>query len=439
MSMPALAGVMIVLMLALMVMRMPIALAMFIPGALGIGIVAGTDTLLAALKGTTMARLSVYELSIIPLFLFMGQLAVRGGLSQTLFDAAAALVGHLRGGLALASLMACAVFGSICGSSVATAATVTQVAYPEMRRRGYSGSIASATLATGGTLGILIPPSVPLVIYAVLAEQNITTLFLAAMIPALMALAGYMGVVALLAQRHRGMPAMPRASRAQRRATFQRVWPIVVIFAVMLGGLYSGAFTPTEAAAVGVGAVVIVTAASGTLSRFMLSAAVRATAETTALIFMIFMGADLLNTALALTQLPGELAQWVSHLPLGPLAILVAILVLYLLLSSVMDELSMIILTIPVIFPVIMGLDLWGLLPQEKAIWFGILTLMVVQFGLIAPPIGLNVIIVNGLVRDVPIAATYRGILPFLFTDGLRIVVLVIFPGCALALIPLMR
>ena len=435
----ALAGVMITLMLALMVMRMPIALAMFVPGALGISMIAGADTLLAALKGTAMARLSVYELSIIPLFLLMGQLAVRGGLSQTLFDAAAALVGHLRGGLAFASLLACAVFGSICGSSVATAATVTQVAYPEMRRRGYSGSIASATLATGGTLGILIPPSVPLVIYAVLAEQNITTLFLAAMIPALIALAGYIGVVALLAQRAHGMPAMPRASWAQRHATLQRVWPILAIFIVMLGGLYSGVFTPTEAAAVGVGAVVIVSAAFGTLSRSMLGAAVLATAETTALIFMIFIGADLLNTALTLTQLPGELAQWVSHLPLNPLAILVAILVLYLLLSSVMDELSMIILTIPVIFPVIMGLDLWGLLPQEKAIWFGILVLMVVQFGLIAPPIGLNVIIVNGLVRDVPISATYRGILPFLFTDALRIVVLVIFPGCALALIPLMR
>ena len=284
MSMLALAGVMITLMLALMVMRMPIALAMFVPGALGISMIAGADTLLAALKGTTMARLSVYELSIIPLFLLMGQLAVRGGLSQTLFDAAAALVGHLRGGLAFASVLACAVFGSICGSSVATAATVTQVAYPEMRRRGYSGSIASATLATGGTLGILIPPSVPLVIYAVLAEQNITTLFLA----------GYIGVVALLAQRAHGMPAMPRASWAQRHATLQRVWPILVIFIVMLGGLYSGVFTPTEAAAVGVGAVVIVSAAFGTLSRSMLGAAVLATAETTALIFMIFIGADLL-------------------------------------------------------------------------------------------------------------------------------------------------
>ena len=427
------------LMVVLMLLRMPVAAAMFIPGALGFAWIAGTDTLLGALKGTTMARLSVYELSVIPLFLLMGQLAVKAGLSKSLFEAAAALVGHLKGGLGFAAIFACAVFGSICGSSVATAATITQVAYPEMKSHGYSGRLSTATLATGGTLGILIPPSVPLVIYAILAEQNIAKLFAASIVPALIAIAGYLVVLRLM-HRHDGQTTpLPRASSAARRQALLGVSPILIIFLLVFGGIYSGIFTPTEGAAIGTAGVLISGLIRKTLDWSALGASVLATAETTAMIFFIFLGADLMNSGLALTQLPTELASWVTTITADPLWILVAVLLLYLVLSSVMDELSMIMLTIPVLFPALMGLDLWGLEAQDKAIWFGILVLMIVQFGLIAPPIGLNVIIVNSLAREVPITQTYRGVLPFLVTDALRIVLLLLFPSLSLWLVHLLH
>jgi len=346
---------MLALMLGLMVLRMPVAAAMFIPGALGFAWIAGGDTLLGALKGTTMARLSVYELSIIPLFLLMGQLAVKGGLSRSLFDAAAALVGHLKGGLAIAAIFACAVFGSICGSSVATAATITQVAYPEMKSHGYSGRLSTATLATGGTLGILIPPSVPLVIYAILAEQNIAKLFAASIVPALIAIVGYVAVI-MLTHRHDGQAnALPKASWAVRRQTLLSVAPIFAIFVLVFGGIYSGLFTPTEGAAIGTAGVLLSGLYRKALTWAAVKAAVLGTAETTAMIFFIFLGADLMNSGLALTQLPAELATWVSTIDAHPAWVLVAVLVLYLLLSSVMDELSMIMLTIPVLFPALMG------------------------------------------------------------------------------------
>jgi C4-dicarboxylate transporter, DctM subunit len=437
---PAIVAVtMLGLMLMLMGLRIPVAAAMFVPGALGFAWIAGTDTLLGALKGTTMARLSVYELSIIPLFLLMGQLAVKSGLSRALYDATAAFVGHIKGGLGIASIFSCAVFGAICGSSVATAATITQVAYPEMKSRGYSGGLSTATLSAGGTLGILIPPSVPLVIYAILAEQNIAKLFAASIVPALIAIVGYTAVV-MLAHRHdRESTVLPRAAWAVRWPALGRVLPIIGIFMTVFGGIYAGLFTPTEGAAIGAAGVFLVGLARRELDKKALQSAVLSTAETTAMIFFIFLGADLMNSGLALTQLPAALADGVARIDIHPLWVLAAVLVLYLLLSSVMDELSMIMLTIPVLFPALMGLDLWGLEPQDKAIWFGILVLMVVQFGLIAPPIGLNVIVVNGLARDVAIAQTYRGVLPFLTADLLRIVLLVLFPPLSLWLVHLLH
>jgi C4-dicarboxylate transporter, DctM subunit len=433
------AMIMLGVMLVLMGLRIPVAAAMFIPGALGFAWIAGVDPLLGALKGTTMARLSVYELSIIPLFLLMGQLAVKGGLSRSLFDAAAALVGHVKGGLGIASVFACAVFGAICGSSVATAATITQVAYPEMKSRGYSGRLSTATLAAGGTLGILIPPSVPLVIYAILAEQNIAKLFAASIVPALIAITGYIAVLMLVHRQDSASILLPRASWAVRWVALRRVSSILGVFLIVFGGIYSGLFTPTEGAAMGAIGVLLAGLARRELSKEALQSAVLATAETTAMIFFIFLGADLMNSGLALTQLPAALAGWVAGIEIHPLWVLVGVLLLYLLLSSVMDELSMIMLTIPVLFPALMGLDLWGLDAQDKAIWFGILVLMVVQFGLIAPPIGLNVIIVNSLARDVAITQTYRGVLPFLATDVVRIVLLMLFPPLSLWLVHLLH
>jgi tripartite ATP-independent transporter DctM subunit len=427
-------------MLVLMAIRVPIAIAMFIPGALGYMALSGTLPLLSHLKGTLYARFSVYDLSVIPLFLLMGAFATQGGLSRSLFKAAASFVGHFRGGLAMAAILACAAFGAICGSSVATAATVTQVALPEMRAYNYSGRLATATLAAGGTLGILIPPSVVLVVYAILTEQNIAKLFAAAMIPGIIATLGYLITIGVVVRRHPEQgPAMPRHSWSERLVTMRAVWPVVAIFFVVFGGIYGGVFTPTEGAAVGAVSTFVAGIATRELDIAGIKRAFLSTAETSGMIFMIFVGADMLNSALALSQLPAALADTVAHLGLPPLMIIVGILIFYILLGCVMDELSMILLTIPVLFPSVMALDLFGLNPTEKAIWFGILVLMVVEIGLIAPPVGLNVYVVNSLARDVPMSETYRGVMPFLASDAVRVTLLLLFPAISLWLVRMMN
>ena len=423
-------------MLALMALRVPIAAAMFIPGALGYLAMTNDAALLNTLKGSAVARLTVYDLSVIPLFLLMGQFATQGGLSRALFKASAAFVGHIRGGLAMAAILSAAAFGAVCGSSVATAATITQVAYPEMRAHGYHGRLSTAVLASGGTLGILIPPSVPLVVYAILTEQNIAKLFAAATVPGLLATLGYLVVIALYC---RVRPALATPSEplpwAERWRALLGVWPIAAIFVIVFGGIYGGVFSPTEGAAVGA----IGTFAIGVAKRELGLAGVRrsflGTAETTAMVFMIFLGADMMNAALALTQMPARIAEWVGHLQVAPLLIVGAILVFYVILGCVMDELSMLLLTIPVIFPTVMALDLWGLTPEMKAIWFGILVLMTVGIGLIAPPVGLNVYVVNGIAKDVSMNETYKGIFPFLASDALRVIALLLFPALSLGLV----
>jgi tripartite ATP-independent transporter DctM subunit len=277
---------------------------------------------------------------------------------------------------------------------------------------------------------------VPLVIYAILAEQNITKLFVAAIVPAMIAIAGYLLVIAILVRRpDAAVPLHPKASWRARRQALRSIWPLISIFLAVFGGIYFGIITPTEAAAVGVAGCGLAGLTHGTLGRHKIAAAVLATAETTAMIFFIFLGADLMNAGLALTQLPANIAQWIGAQTIAPLWILFGVLGLYLLLSSVMDELSMVILTIPVVYPIIMGLDLWGLNPQDQAIWFGILILMVVQFGLVAPPVGLNVMIVNSLAKPCSISETYRGVLPFLLTDLVRIIALIFFPVLSLWLV----
>jgi C4-dicarboxylate transporter, DctM subunit len=420
-------------MLVLMAVRVPIAIAMFVPGAIGYVALSSEAALLSNLKGAVFARFSVYDLSVIPLFLLMGQFATQGGLSAALFRAAASFVGHFRGGLAMAAVLACAAFGAICGSSVATAATVAQVALPEMKRFNYSGRLATATLAAGGTLGILIPPSVVLVVYAILAQQNIAKLFAAAMVPGIIAASGYLIAIGVYVRLHPDQgPAQVRHSRQERLTTLAEVWPVAAIFLIVFGGIYGGIFTPTEGA--GVGAVG--TFIAGMLKRELDLPGIRrsflAAAETSAMIFMIFLGADMLNSALALSQMPAQLAQVVGGLQVPPLLIVAGVLLLYVVLGCVMDELSMILLTIPVVLPAVMALDLFGLDPAEKAIWFGILILMVVEIGLIAPPVGLNVYVIHGLARDVPMAETYRGVVPFLITDAIRVLLLLFFPVVSL-------
>ncbi|MFM7532506.1 MAG: TRAP transporter large permease [Rubrivivax sp.] len=424
-------------MLVLMAVRTPISIAMFAAGAVGYVLQAGWLPLANFLNTQAFARFASYDLSVIPLFILMGNFATQGGISRALFEFAAAVMGRFKGGLAMASVLACAAFGAICGSSVATAATITSVALPEMKRHGYSGRLATGTLAAGGTLGILIPPSVPLVIYAILTEQNIAKLFAAAMVPGIIAMVGYMIAIAIYVRLVPGQAPEHDEAPAITARSLSGVLPIATIFLIVFGGIYTGKFTPTEGAGVGAAATFVAALLKREITWQKFKHCFYATAEASAMIFMIFLGADLMNSALALTQVPGQLASVVQGWGLPPLAVVTAILLFYVVLGSVMDELSMILLTIPIFFPMIMGLD-FGMPKESVAIWFGIMVLMTVGFGLLAPPVGLNVYVVNGLARDVPIAESYRGVMPFLISDTLRTVLLLLFPPISLALVSLL-
>ena len=423
------------IMLVLMAVRTPIAIAMFVAGSVGYVAQAGWAPLSSFLNTQAFARFASYELSVIPLFILMGNFATQGGISKALFGFAAAVMGRFRGGLAMAAVLASAAFGSICGSSVATAATITSVALPEMKRHGYSGRLSTGTLAAGGTLGILIPPSVPLVIYAILAEQNIAKLFAAAMVPGIIAMLGYMVAIAIYVRLVPGQaPDNDSVSEKITLQTLAGVLPIGIVFVIVFGGIYGGLFTPTEGAAVGAASTFVAALLKRELTLEKLKTCFYATAEGSAMIFMIFLGADLMNAALALTQVPAQLSGVVLSWGLSPLMVVSAILLFYVVLGAVMDELSMILLTIPIFFPMVMGLD-FGMPKESLAIWFGIMVLMTVGFGLLAPPVGLNVYVVNSLAKDVPIAESYRGVMPFLISDVFRTLLLLFFPGISLWLV----
>ncbi len=420
-------------MLLLLAARVHIGMAMLLAGSIGYGFVAGVDPLLNYFKTAAYARFSVYDLSVVPLFLLMGQFATHGGLSRALFQAGNAFIGHWRGGMAMAGVTACAGFGAICGSSLATAATMGQVALPEMKAHNYSGRFATAAIAAGGTLGILIPPSVPLVIYAILTEQNIAKLFLVAFVPGVLAALGYMLVIAIIARvSPTDAPAGDRYTWGQRLQALVDTWPVLLIFLVVIGGIYGGFFTPTEAAAIGTVATAFVAWRSGGLKGRGFMQCMYGTAAATGMIFLILLGADVLNVFLVLTQLNTELAKWVIGLNMSPLMVMFIIIFIYLVLGCIMDSLSMILLTIPIFFPIIMGLDFYGLDPESKAIWFGMIVLMVVEIGLITPPVGMNVFIINSMAKDVPMKETFKFVMPFLASDLLRITFIVFFPSVVL-------
>jgi len=421
-------------MLLLMALRTPIAVAMFAAGSAGYLLQAGWLPFSNFLNTQAFARFASYDLSVIPLFILMGNFATQGGISRALFQFASAVMSRFKGGLAMASVLACAAFGAICGSSVATAATITQVALPEMRKHGYSGRLATGTLAAGGTLGILIPPSVPLVIYAILTEQNIAKLFAAAMVPGLIAMLGYMVAIAIYVRLVPGHAPERDEAPALTLKALTGIAPIAIVFIIVFGGIYGGWFTPTEGAAVGAAATFVAALIKREMDWGKFKQCFYSTAVTSAMIFMIFLGADLMNSALALTQVPAQLAGVVQGWGLPPLAVVGGILLFYVVLGAVMDELSMILLTIPIFFPMIMGLD-FGMPKESVAIWFGIMVLMTVGFGLLAPPVGLNVYVVNSLARDVPIAESYRGVMPFLASDTLRTLLLLFFPPISLWLV----
>lgn len=424
--------------LGMIFLRAPIGLAMLLCGFGGwyFAMNGNPTPLLAKLKSETYTTFSSYSLSIIPLFLLMGQFAALSGMSQSLFRAAEAFLGHRRGGVAMAAVGACAGFGAICGSSLATAATMSRVALPELRRYGYSGGFSTATLAAGGTLGILIPPSVILVIYAIITEQNIAKLFLAAFVPGLLAALGYVVTISIYVRLYpEAAGTRPRVPLARRWRALASTWPVLVIFAVVVGGIYLGWFTPTEGAAVGAAGTGIAALMSGSLSRRVFAESVLGTARTTAMIFFIILGAAFYNSFLALSGVPQAMTDWVLTQGLSPWLVLSVILLFYLVFGCLMDSLSMILLTVPIVFPVISAMD-FGLTPEQVAIWFGILVLIVVEVGLITPPVGMNLFIINAMDRDTPIADTYRAVLFFVASDIFRVSVLVAFPAITLFLLP---
>jgi C4-dicarboxylate transporter, DctM subunit len=436
MSSLSMAGAIFGVMLLLMALRVPIAISMFAAGVFGYITQVGWLPFSNNLNGIAYARFASYDLSVIPLFILMGNFATQGGISKALFEVAATVMARFKGGLAMAAVMASAAFGAICGSSVATAATITSVALPEMKRHGYSGRLATGTLAAGGTLGILIPPSVPLVIYAILTEQNIAKLFAAAMIPGVIAMTGYIIAIAVYVRLVPGQaPDHDDDDRPRMTAKLAMgVLPIAVVFLIVFGGIYGGLFTPTEGAGVGAAATFVAALLKRELTWAKIKKCFYATAEASAMIFLIFIGADLMNASLALTQVPAMLAEVVNGWGLSPLMVVTAILLFYVILGAVMDELSMILLTIPIFFPMIMAMD-FGMSQEMTAIWFGIMVLMTVGFGLLAPPVGLNVYVVNGMAKDVPISESYKGVMPFLISDVFRTTLLLLFPSISLWLV----
>lgn len=519
------------LLLTMIFLRVPIGLSMFVTGLIGLVLVTdGTQVPFGRLKSETFTTFSSYSLSIIPMFLLMGHFATLGGMSQALFKAAEGWLGHRKGGVAMAAVGACAGFGAICGSSLATAATMGRVALPEMRRYGYDGGFSTAVLAAGGTLGILIPPSIVLVIYAILVEQNIAKLFLAAFIPGIIAALGYVLAISIYVRIFPERAGTgPRMPYVERFAAMVKIWPVLVVFGAVVGGIYAGWFTPTEGAAVGALGTGLIAWANGGLTRVTLMESFTVTARSTAMIFFIILGAAFYNGFLALTQVPQGIAEWVGTSGFSPYMILVMILVFYLILGCFMDSLSMILLTIPIFWPVMEGLDfgfvsmldlhtaraveamaavpditssmvsslqatfasggaldaaqatamgaiqghfemadgmlegvftslangeelvrdqtralelrrvnegaLFRINSELVAIWFGILVLIVVEVGLITPPVGMNLFIINAMEKTTKMTETYKAVMFFVASDLVRVVLLVMFPVITLMFI----
>lgn len=430
---------MFAVLVVLLVLRMPIGVAMLVTGMAGYVMLSGWEPLINYLKTGLYYRVSSYSLSVIPLFLLMGQFAMHAGLSRALFAAANAWLGHRPGGLAMAAVGGCAGFGAICGSSLATAATMARVALPEMRRYGYSGALATGSLAAGGTLGILIPPSVVLVIYAIIVEANIITMFMAALIPGIMAVILFLITIALYVMvRPEAGPKGGVANRAEFIAASVRVLPVLGIFGLVIGGIYFGLFNPTPAAAVGVVLVAAYGVARGAIRLPDMKIALLETARTTGMIYLILLGAELLKIFMSRGGVPQAMAEWMVNSGLAPMSILVILLVALILLGCLMDSLSMILLAIPFFWPVLVGINggddvlaadaAFGMDAEELKIWFGILALIVVELGLITPPVGMNVFVISAMAKDVPMRETFIGVAPFFLIELVRVAILLAFP-----------
>lgn len=430
----AIGGVGFAVLFLLIALRVPIGVSMIAVGMVGYAAIAGVTSLLSFLKTESYWRFSSFDFSVIPLFLMMGNFANRAGVTTALFRAASAFIGHFRGGLAMAAIGGCAAFGTISGSSLATAAMMGQVSLPELRRYKYRASFATGCLAAGGTLGALIPPSIPLIIYAIMVEGNIVQLFQAAAVPGVLAAIFYCIVIGIVVRIDPAAgPAAARANARERLLALRDVWTVVLIFAVVMGGIYSGAFTPTEGAGIGaVGMALIAFFHGGMRLRGFIDTMLE-TALTSAMIFVILLGAGVLNAFLGFSQLPNWTAELFQNAGVPPLVIILGMIILYLFLGCIMDSLAMILITIPIFWPIVAGLD-FGMPVDDVKLWYGIIILMVVEIGLITPPVGLNVFVINSLAKDVPMIDTFRGVVPFLMADVVRLTLVVVVPTMSLLL-----
>ena len=428
MSSDAIAILGFVILFVLMLLRVPVGMAMGLVGVSGFAYLTSGGPALKIVGHTTMRTVTDFNFAVVPLFLLMGAFASTSGMSRELFRAANSFLGHLRGGLGMATIAACAAFAAICGSSVATAATFSKVAYPEMRRFGYPQSFATGVIAAGGTLGIMIPPSTVFAIYGLITEQDVGKLLIAGIIPGILATAMYIATITIIGIARPGfLPAGPAAPTKERIAALGNVWATLLLFAFVIGGLYGGLFTATEAAGAGAGGAFLIGLARGRLSRDDILRSLLETTRTTAAVFTILIGALLFGYFLTITQTPQKVTEFLTGLGIGRYGVLALIMLMYLVLGCLMDALAMIILTVPIIFPVIkeLGFD---------PIWFGVIIVMTVELGLIHPPVGMNIFVIKSVIEDVKISTIFYGVMPFIVTDILRLIILIMFPAIALYL-----
>lgn len=415
-----------VVLFVLMLLRVPVGMAMGLVGVSGYALIAGGGPALKLIGQTSMRTVTDYTFGVIPMFILMGAFVSVSGVSRELFRAANALIGHLRGGLGMATVLACGGFAAICGSSVATAATFSTVAYPEMRRYGYPQSFSTGVIAAGGTLGAMLPPSTVLAVYAVITQQDIGKLFMAGVLPGLLAMGMYvLTIIAIVALAPKLLPAGEKKPWSERLAAMKDVWPSLVLFIFVIGGLYGGVFTPTEAGGVGAGGAFLLGVIRRKLDRAGIRQALLQATRTAAAVFTVLIGALLFGYFLTITQTPQKLTEFLTGLGIGRYGVLALIMVMYLLLGCLMDAMAMIILTVPIIFPVIMQLGF-------DPIWFGVIIVMTVELGLIHPPVGMNVFVIKSVVQEVSFTTIFKGVIPFVLTDILRLLILIAFPAIAL-------
>ncbi len=411
-----------VVLFALMLLRVPVGMAMGLVGVCGFGYLSGWNPALKLIGQTSMRTVTDYNFGVIPMFMLMGALVTVSGMSRELFRSANAMIGHLRGGLGVATILACGGFAAVCGSSVATAATFSTVAYPEMRRHNYPQSFSTGVIAAGGTLGIIIPPSTVLAVYAILTQQDIGKLFIAGVIPGLLALLMYILTISVIVWFQPNLlPAGENKPWSERLASLKEVWGPLTLFIFVMVGLYAGLFTPTEAGGVGAIGALLIGLARGKLGKAELLEALLSATRTSAAVFTVLIGALIFGYFLTITQVPQNVTEFLTNLGVGKYGVLALIMLMYLILGCLMDAMAMIILTVPIIYPVILQLGF-------DPIWFGIIVVMVVELGLIHPPVGMNVFVIKSVIKDVSFSTIFKGVLPFIAMDFLRLVILIAFP-----------